>query len=179
MTQLPEATKNPSSIVPGSWVGVHFALNIFVATAVLWLLLRLAAGLNPIWAISSMIAASDPNVKEARRTFWGRIINAALGCATGLFFLVVGRGGEWTLPLALAVTVLLSAYVVRVQVMWRQAPITAALVIAAVLTRHSELSAAEVGLRRVGEVMLGCVVGLTVTWLMDKIWPASRTGVGG
>ena len=42
VTQLPEATKNPSSSVPGSWVGVHFALNIFVATAVLWLLLRLA-----------------------------------------------------------------------------------------------------------------------------------------
>ena len=73
-----------------------------------------------------------------------RIINAALGCATGLFFLIVGRGGEWTLPLALSVTVLLSAYVVRVQVMWRQAPITAALVIAAVLTRHSEMTAAEV-----------------------------------
>jgi hypothetical protein len=63
--------------------------------------------------------------------------------------------------------------------MWRQAPITAALVIAAVLTRHSELTAAEVGLRRVGEVMLGCVVGLSVTWLMEKIWSPSVTGVSG
>ena len=76
-------------------------------------------------------------------------------------------------------TVLLSAYVVRVPVMWRQAPITAALVIAAVLTHHSEMTAAEVGLRRVGEVMLGCVVGLSVTWLMDKIWSPSATGVSG
>ncbi len=74
-------------------------------------------------------------------------------------------------------TVLLSAYVVRVQVMWRQAPITAALVIAAVLTRHSEVSAAEVGLRRVGEVMLGCVVGLTVTWVMDKVWSPPGPGL--
>jgi uncharacterized membrane protein YccC len=169
--------QSPRGLWRGDWLGVHFAVNIFIATTVLWVLLRLAAGLNPIWAISSMIAASDPNVKEALRTFWGRIINAALGCATGLFFLIVGRGGEWTLPLALAVTVLLSTYVVRVPVMWRQAPITAALVIAAVLTRHSEVSAAEVGLRRVGEVMLGCVVGLTVTWLMDKIWPPSGTGL--
>jgi uncharacterized membrane protein YccC len=69
------------------------------------------------------------------------------------------------------VTVLLSTYAVRVQVMWRQAPITAALVIAAVLTHHSELGAIEVGIRRVGEVMLGCVVGLAVTWLMSKVWP--------
>ena len=176
---MPGVVEGPRGPAPGNWLGVHFALNIFIATTILWLLLRLAAGLNPIWAISSMIAASDPNVKEARRTFWGRIINAALGCATGLFFLVVGRGGEWTLPLALSVTVLLSAYVVRVQVMWRQAPITAALVIAAVLTRHSEMTAAEVGLRRVGEVMLGCVVGLAVTWLMDKVWPPSVTVVSG
>ena len=167
-----------TSVLSRDWLGVHFAVNIFIATTVLWLLLRLAAGLNPIWAISSMIAASDPNVREALRTFWGRIINAALGCATGLFFLIIGRGGEWTLPLALSVTVLLSTYVIRVPVMWRQAPITAALVIAAVLTHHSELSAAEVGLRRVGEVMLGCVVGLAVTWFMSKVWPPPATGPG-
>ena len=176
---MPGVLQSPRSPAPGNLLGVHFALNIFIATTILWLLLQLAAGLNPIWAISSMIAASDPNVKDALRTFWGRIINAALGCVTGLFFLIVGRGGEWTLPLALSVTVLLSASVVRVQVMWRQAPITAALVIAAVLTYHSEVSAAEVGLRRVGEVMLGCVVGLTVTWVMDKIWPPPGTGLTG
>jgi len=159
-------------VLEDDWLGVHFATNIFVATTLLWLLLHLAAGLNPIWAISSMIAASDPNVREAFKTFRGRIINAALGCVTGLFFLIVGRGHEWTLPLALSVTVLLSTYVVRVQVMWRQAPITAALVIAAALTHHSELTAVEVGIRRVGEVMLGCIVGLAVTWLMSRIWPA-------
>ena len=31
----------------------------------------------------------------------GRIINAGLGCVTGLFFLITSRGGEWALPLAL------------------------------------------------------------------------------
>jgi hypothetical protein len=79
MNILPSALK-------GNWLGVHFAVNIFIATTLLWLLLRVAASLNPIWAISSMIAASDPNVHEAARTFRGRIINAALGCVTGLFF---------------------------------------------------------------------------------------------
>jgi hypothetical protein len=46
-------------------LGVHLAVNVFVATAVLWLLLRKVAGLNPIWAIGSMIASVDPNVKLA------------------------------------------------------------------------------------------------------------------
>src|SRR5262245_29742792 len=101
-----------------------------------------------------MVAASDPVIKQATKTFRGRMTNALLGCAVGLMFLVLGGARESKLPLALAVTVLLSTYVVRVQVMWRQAPITAAIVIAAGLTHHSELTALEIGIRRVGEVVL-------------------------
>ncbi len=129
--------KSLTDLLKGDWVGVHFAANIFIATTLLWLVLRAAAGLDPIWAISSMIAASDPNVKQAVRTFWGRITNAALGCATGLVFLVIGGESAWKLPLALSVSVLLTSYVFRIQTMWRQAPITAALIIAAGLTHHS------------------------------------------
>ena len=97
-------------------------------------------------------------------------LNALLGCATGLLFLLVGGTSEgssrsphrrqpsW-----------LSSYTVRIPKMWRQAPITAAIIIAAGLTHHSKLSGVEIGLTRVGEVLLGCVVGLLVTWLMSKI----------
>jgi uncharacterized membrane protein YccC len=159
------------SFFKGDLLGVHLAANIFVATTILWLILRQAAHLDPIWAISSMIASSDPQVKQALKTFRGRIINALLGSVVGLFFLVAGGSGDWKLPLALAVAVLVSTYVVRVQVMWRQAPITAALIIAAGLMHHSELTALEVGLRRVGEVLLGCFVGVTVSWFMSKVWP--------
>jgi uncharacterized membrane protein YccC len=157
-------------------VGVRFALNVFIGTTALWLLLRLLADTNPIWAIASMIAASDPRLEQAVRTFRGRIINALLGCAVGLVFVLLGRGGEWQLPLALAVTVLLSSYVIRIPTMWRQAPITAAIVIAAGLTHHSELSGIEHGLHKVAEVILGCVMGLLVTWLMSKIWPLPDAG---
>lgn len=160
-------------LIKDDWLGVHFAANVFIATTILWLTLRHAAGLNPIWAISSMIAASDPVIEQAAKTFRGRIINALLGCAVGLTFLVFGGSREWKLPLALAVTVLLSTYAVRVQVMWRQAPITAAVVIAAGMTHHSELTALEIGVRRVGEVLLGCIVGLGVSWLMTFIWSPS------
>jgi len=54
--------------------------------------------------------------------------------------------------------------------MWRQAPITAAIVIAAGLTHHSKLSGVEHGLHKVAEVIFGCLVGLFVTWLMSKLW---------
>jgi uncharacterized membrane protein YccC len=71
----------------------------------------------------------------------------------------------------LSVSVLISSYLVRVQVMWRQAPITAAIVVAGGLTLHSKESGMEAALKRVAEVMIGCVVGLAVIWLMSRIWP--------
>src|ERR1700693_1559244 len=138
-------------------LGVRFALNVFIGTTALWLLLRLGNDTNPIWAIASMVAASDPKVEQAVRMFRARMINALVGCGGGLFFVVIGRRSEWTLPFALAATVLLSSYVVRIQVMWRQAPITAAIVIAAGYTHHSEMSGIEDGLHKVAEVILGCV----------------------
>ena len=160
--------------VKGDWTGVHFAANVFVATALLWFILRTFAGLNPIWAISSMIAASDPVVKQALKTFRGRIINSLVGCATGLVVLFIGGFSVVELPLALAMAVLVSSYVVRQQVMLRQAPITAAIVIASELEKHSKRSGMELGLRRVAEVLLGCVVGVMVSWAMSKIWPYHR-----
>ncbi len=96
-----------------------------------------------------------------------------VGCVVGLLFLVVGPPSEWKLPLAISAAVLVSSYAVRVQTMWRQAPITAAIVIAAGLTSHSELTGVEHGLDKVGEVALGCVMGLLVSWIMSRIWPAA------
>ena len=55
----------------------------------------------------------------------------AVGCAVGFVFLLLGSGKPRMVPVALAVTVLISTYLVRVKTMWRQAPITAAIVIAA------------------------------------------------
>lgn len=156
--------------------GVRFAVNVFIASAILWYLLRHVADTNPIWAIASMVAASEPQVKEAVRMFRARIINVLVGCAVGLLFLVVGGSREWKLPLALAVTVLVSSYLIHIQTMWRQAPITAAIVIAAGLTHHSKLSGVEHGLHKVAEVLLGCVMGLMVSFLMSRVWPLPEAG---
>ena len=71
----------------------------------------------------------------------------------------------------MAVTVLVSSYLIHIQTMWRQAPITAALVIATGLSHHSKLSGAEDGLHKVGEVLLGCLMGLVVSWMMSRVWP--------
>lgn len=151
-------------------LGVRFALNIFIATTILWIIIR-NYHLEPIWAISSMIAASEPKVGEALKFFRGRLINAVIGCATGLAILFVGGSSEWKIPLALAVSVLISTYVVHVPVMWRQAPITATIVVASGVMDASKTHGLKLGLTRVGDVLLGCVVGLLVTVAMSKVWP--------
>jgi uncharacterized membrane protein YccC len=164
-------------LVQHDLAGVRFAVNVFIASAILWYLLWKVADTNPIWAIASMIAASEPVVKEAARMFRARMINVLVGCVVGLVFLLVGGSREWKLPLALAVTVLVSSYLINVKTMWRQAPITAAIVIASALTHQSKMTGLEHGLHKVAEVLLGCVMGLAVSWLMSKIWPlpASKT----
>ena len=88
--------------------------------------------------------------------------------------LFVGGTSEWKIPLALSISVLVSVYVVRVPVMWRQAPITAMLVVAGGLMDSSKIHGLHQGLTRVGDVLLGCVVGLVVTFSMSKLWPLAN-----
>ena len=151
-------------------VGVRFAVNVFIASVIVWFVLRRIADTNPIWAIASMVASSEPVVKEAARMFRSRLINVMIGCVVGLTFVLIGGENLWKLPTALAVTVLVSSYVIHVQTMWRQAPITAAIVIAAGI-EHSKLTGIERGLHKVAEVIFGCIVGIAVSWLMSKLWP--------
>jgi len=157
--------------IKGDMHGIHYAVSIFIATAVLWVLVKKLAETDPIWAISSMVATSDPLMKQAVLTFRSRIINAMVGCAVGLLFIAIGGTRLVTLPLAMAVTVLLSSYVIRIPTMWRQAPITAAFVIAAGLEHHSRLKGLEAGTGRMIEVLFGCVVGIVVAWLVSVVWP--------
>jgi uncharacterized membrane protein YccC len=155
--------------------GVRFAVNAFVGTTALFLLLHHIAGVDPIWAIASMIAASEPVMGDALRMLRARMINASVGGAVGFVVLIAGGSSEWKLPIAISIAVLISSYFVRIPTMWRQAPITAAIVIAAGLEQHSKLTGAEQGIRRVGEVLLGCVIGVIASWVMSHVWPMPET----
>jgi uncharacterized membrane protein YccC len=161
-------------------LGIRFAVNVFIATTIVWSTLKLISDRNPIWAIASMVAAAEPQPEEARRLFRSRLINVLVGCAVGFCLLLVGGRSDWLIPFALAITVLVSSYVIRIKTMWRQAPITAAIVIAAGISHGSKVAGIESGLHKVAEVIFGCLVGLVVSWLMSKVWlvgpPAKEKG---
>jgi uncharacterized membrane protein YccC len=164
-------TKASERYIRGDMHGIHYAVSIFIATAILWVCVHMLAEKNPIWAISSMVATSDPLMKNALTFFKARITNALVGCSVGLAFIAIGGSHLIMLPLAMAVTVLLSTYVIRMQTMWRQAPITAAFVISAGLEYHSRRHGLQAGVMRMSEVLFGCVVGLAVAWLISVVWP--------
>jgi uncharacterized membrane protein YccC len=151
-------------------LGARFAINVFIATIIVVETLSYFGNDKPIWAIASMVASSEPDPEEARRLFRSRMINVLVGCGVGFGFLLIGGGKAWTLPLALATTVLVSTWFVRVRTMWRQAPITAAIVIAAALTSHSSLQGVEQGLLKVGQVLFGSAVGMLVSWITARFW---------
>lgn len=165
-----EAVMQRFGLTPEHLVGVRFAINVGLASTIVWHSLRALDDRSPIWAIASMVAASDPQPKEARRMFASRLVNVAVGCMSGLIFVVVAGSQEWILPLALAATVLVSSYVVRIKTMWRQAPITAAVVIGAAAVSESAAVGVARGFHKVGEVAFGCLVGMVVSLVMSKVW---------
>ncbi|UKJ08205.1 FUSC family protein [Solitalea lacus] len=151
-------------------LAIRFAVNVVIATWIVWNSLQLLNDTNPIWAIASMVAASDPQPEEARRMFKARLTNVFVGCIVGLLFLILGGAKEWMLPVALGITVLISSFIIRIKTMWRQAPITAAVVIASGIMHGSSQIGIVYGLHKVAEVIFGCFVGLLVSWLMSKFW---------
>jgi uncharacterized membrane protein YccC len=152
----------------------RFAANVFVGSTIVWAVLSRFEGVSPIWAIAAMIASTDPQVDVAKKMIRNRLINVCVGAAVGLVFMVVG-GTPWKLPLALAATVLISSYWLRITTMWRQAPITAALVIATGLSKQSASAGFQAALLKVAEVIFGCLVGVTVSWLISRFWPLPDT----
>jgi len=160
----------PSFPHPGG-IAWRFAANVFIGSIFVWVVLREFEGVSPIWAIAAMVASTDPQMDVATRMIRSRIVNVFVGVLVGLAFMLLAGSREWTLPFALVATVLISSYVVRIPTMWRQAPITAALVIASGLSKQSTSAGIEVALLKVAEVIFGCVVGFVVSWMVSRLWP--------
>lgn len=150
--------------------GLRYAVDIFLGTAILWVFLRGFGDRNPVWAIISFIVVSDPDLGIAKSSFILRLLNTLTGCATGILFLVMFGPRDWMLPPAIALTVLICTNLVRPSGSWRIAPATSALVITSALAEQSSFIGFEQAFRRAGEVVLGSLVALLISWMMSRIW---------
>ncbi len=80
------------------------------------------------------------------------------------YLYLIGGSSPWMLPLALGATIIVSTFYVKIKTMWRQAPITAAVEIAATVLEGSRV--AGHGLHKVGEVISGCLLEIMISLLM-------------
>ena len=76
--------------LPRDLSGIRFALNVFIAATIVWYAMERIADTNAIWAIASMVAASDPRVEEAARAKNCRADGVGL-YRTEFLFLNAGR----------------------------------------------------------------------------------------
>src|SRR5215467_3653256 len=120
-------------------MGLHYALRICIGTTAVWLLLRSVGDADAIWAVISVIVATEPQMQTAVFAFMSRIVNTVIGCTIGLTFLLVAGPEVWVLPLALTVTVLVCTYLVKLSSSWRLAPATAAIIIASGVVEQSRI----------------------------------------
>jgi uncharacterized membrane protein YccC len=158
------------SLLPRDPGGLHYAVRILIGTTVVWLVLRWAGDVNPVWAVVSLIMVTEPKAASTWRTLLARLANTLIGCVTGLLFLLVVGPKNWVVPSAVTATVLVCTYLVRIPQAWRVGPVTAALVLTTGVVEKSRESGLETAGLRVGEVLLGGVVALAVTWLVSRVW---------
>jgi hypothetical protein len=88
LTRKAEALQKRIGLSYDHLLGFRFAVNALLATTIVWYTLKLFGEKNAIWAITSMVAASEPVLAEARRLF-RRLVNVLVGCAVGLCLLLV------------------------------------------------------------------------------------------
>jgi uncharacterized membrane protein YccC len=139
---------------------LHYAIRIFIGAVIVEFGMSYI-GVNPIWAMVSLITVTEPQIKTAWTVFSARFLNTLIGCLTGVCFL---------LAVAVLIGALLSITFTNMQQGWRIGPVTVAIIMSAGITEKSIHDALEVALQRTGAVLGGSVVALLVTWCVSYVW---------
>jgi len=66
LSQKAEALAEQLGLSYEHLLGFRFAVNVLIATSIVWFTLREIHDTNPIWAIASLVAASEPEPEQAR-----------------------------------------------------------------------------------------------------------------
>jgi uncharacterized membrane protein YccC len=163
--------------------GLRYAVRVLISGVIVWFLLGVVAHVDPLWGLISSVVVTDVKVQSALDNFVSRMLNTLIGCGTGLVFLKLFGASAWVVLLAMALSVILSADVVRVPITWRIAPITVAIVMTSAYVSHSPHAALTAALERTGDVVVGSAVAVAVSvatggllrWRRARAKPPGRT----
>jgi|SRR5271165_1946675 len=149
--------------------GIGYAIRILAGTAIVWLALYHIKGVDPLWAIISVVVVSEPELGTAVLAFKSRVANTLIGCAVGLVFLFTLGPAAWSVLLGMAVSVIICTSFIRVPLSWKIAPITVALMMTPSVLNHSVSAGLPTALRRTAEVLFGSAVAVCVSHVGAKL----------
>lgn len=154
--------------------GLRYAMRVLISGVIVWFLLAALAHVDPLWGLISAVVVTDLKVQSALKNFVSRMLNTLIGCGIGLLFLKLFGASAWVVLLAMALAIIVSADLVKVPISWRIAPITAAIVMTPAYLSHSSHAALEAALQRTGEVVVGSVVAVGVSFATAGLFGRRR-----
>jgi uncharacterized membrane protein YccC len=159
--------------------GLRYAVRVLISGVLVWLILGGLAHADPLWGLISAVVVTDLKVRSAMTNFVSRMLNTLIGCGTGLLFLKLFGASPWVVLAAMAVSVILSTDLVRVPISWRIAPITAAIVMMPANLSHSTHAGLAAALERTGDVVIGSVVAVAVSFATGPLLRRRIDGAAG
>lgn len=166
-----------SMSVPFGWIrvaGWQLALRILIGAGIVWVIVHHFLHQDPLWAMISVVIVSEPELDATLVNFRARALHTVIGCAVGLAFLYAFGAENWSILLAMAVSVLIVTNLVSQVVAWRITPVTVAIVMMPSVIHGSRVGGTPVALMRTLEVLLGSAVAVGVSWIFAEINRARR-----
>ncbi|MBV8676694.1 MAG: FUSC family protein [Planctomycetaceae bacterium] len=152
--------------------GLRYVAKLSVGTALLWWSLRLLGDTNPVWAVIAFTLVAELVPAVTMMNVRELLTNTIVGGVVGLASLLVLGPGNWTLPVATSVAVLLCVCIDRLPSDWKLAPVTTAVILAESMLVHQERFGVHAALKRAAEVLIGGLLAVGLSYLLARLFPA-------
>jgi uncharacterized membrane protein YccC len=156
--------------------GLRYAARMLISGGIVWLILAGLFKTDPLWGLISSVVVTEVKVQSAWNAFVSRVLNTLIGSVVALAFLKLAGASEWSVLAAMAVATIVSSDLVKVPISWRISPITAAIVMLPAYSSHSAHAGLAAAFQRVGEVMIGSVAAVAVSFATAGLFRWRRKG---
>jgi len=155
-----------------------YAVKTLLGAGICWYALAWLGVDNPIWAVITVIIVSDADLSGTATLAKARVINTAVGCASGVLSLLFFGYSPLICLLTAAVTVLFVTSLQYYPANWRLAPVTVVILMDAGRQAVDKQAAILYALMRTVEIGAGCVVALFLAFAFSRIAAASLGNAG-
>lgn len=148
---------------------LFYSAKTFLGAAICWYGLAWLGVANPIWAVITVIIVSDADLSGTATLAKARVINTAVGCASGIVSLLLFGYSPLICLLTAAVTVLFVTSLQYYPANWRLAPVTVIILMDSGRQAVGKETSILYALMRTAEIGVGCIVALLLAFAFSRI----------